>query len=167
MLMWRGARKPTLDITWSEQRGSTAVMSHPAAVKEQSRTGLVESTPEESEIATRLDGWRSARTAGGRVRAFGMAEGEPSRRAIWNERERSVWTRLKYWRTARRARAAALRREDSRVGYSIEPHSDGNERADSRIQVVQPDGTMLRPGPPDIHPPRAIEESDRRQPHQQ
>ncbi len=32
-------------------------------------------------------------------------------------------------------------------GYSIEPHADGNERADDRITVVQPNGAVLRPGP--------------------
>jgi hypothetical protein len=72
-----------------------------------------------------------------------------------------VWAKLRWWRT-RKARAAASRRETSQVGYSIDPHSDGNERADSRIQVLQPNGTMLRPGPSDIHPLIEMEEPVRR-----
>jgi hypothetical protein len=28
-------------------------------------------------------------------------------------------------------------------GYSVDPHADGNERADDVISVLQPDGTML------------------------
>lgn len=55
--------------------------------------------------------------------------------------------RLTRWRTARKARAAALNGQNQRVGYSVDPHADGNERADSRIRVLQPDGTIIRPGP--------------------
>ena len=28
-------------------------------------------------------------------------------------------------------------------GYSVDPHADGNERADDVITVLQPDGTLL------------------------
>jgi hypothetical protein len=45
------------------------------------------------------------------------------------------------------ARSVAPRRG---TGYSIDPHADGNERADDRIIVVQPNGAVLRPGPDDI-----------------
>jgi hypothetical protein len=44
-----------------------------------------------------------------------------------------------------------LTSKNERLGYSVDPHADGNERADSRIQVRQPDGSILRLGPPDIH----------------
>jgi hypothetical protein len=63
-----------------------------------------------------------------------------------------VRTLLTRWRTARKARAAAPSGQDPRVGYSVDPHADGNERADSRIRVLQPDGTIIRPGP-DNHLP--------------
>lgn len=36
------------------------------------------------------------------------------------------------------------------LGYSIDVHADGNERADDRITVVQPNGAVLRPGPDDM-----------------
>jgi hypothetical protein len=111
-------------------------------------------------VATGCDRWRSARAAGGRVQASGKYDGEARRRPFGKERT-SVWAQLTRWRT-RNARRAAPRREALGVGYSIDPHSDGNERADSRIQVLQPDGTMLRPGPPDIHPLREMEEPVRR-----
>lgn len=39
------------------------------------------------------------------------------------------------------------------AGYSADPHANGNERADARIRVLQPDGTILHPGAPEIHGP--------------
>jgi hypothetical protein len=61
---------------------------------------------------------------------------------------------LTMWRKRRRT-APRLSRDGTRAGYSSDPQADGNERADSRIRVLQPDGTILRPGPVDIHPPQA------------
>jgi hypothetical protein len=61
---------------------------------------------------------------------------------------------LTRWRKGRRT-APRLDREGTRAGYSSDPQADGNERADSRIRVLQPDGTVLRPGPIDVHPPEA------------
>jgi hypothetical protein len=36
------------------------------------------------------------------------------------------------------------------LGHSIDLHADGNERADDRITVVQPNGAVLRRGPDDM-----------------
>jgi hypothetical protein len=63
-----------------------------------------------------------------------------------------VKNRLTRWRRGRSEKAAPKGRA-TQAGYSVDPHADGNERADSRILVLQPDGSILRPGPPDIHPP--------------
>jgi hypothetical protein len=38
------------------------------------------------------------------------------------------------------------------LGHSIDLHADGNERADDRITVVQPNGAVLRRGPDDMAP---------------
>jgi|NGEPerStandDraft_13_1074530.scaffolds.fasta_scaffold00973_4 hypothetical protein len=62
-----------------------------------------------------------------------------------------MMTRLTRWRSARKATGPGRTGEDQRLGYSVDPHADGNEHADSRIRVLQPDGSILRPGPPDIH----------------
>ncbi len=40
----------------------------------------------------------------------------------------------------------------ARVGYSLDPEN-GNEHTDSRIRVLQPDGSILTAGPVEIHGP--------------
>ena len=65
-----------------------------------------------------------------------------------------MMTFLKRWRKGRRT-AQRVNREGTRAGYSSDSQADGNERADSRIRVLQPDGTIVRPGPIDINPPDA------------
>ena len=69
-------------------------------------------------------------------------------------------TLLTRWRTARKAKTAAPSGQDPRVGYSVDPHADGNERADCRIQVLQPDGTIIRPTP-SIHLPELTAQPSR------
>ena len=50
------------------------------------------------------------------------------------------------WRSGSRGRAGA-----TDAGSVIDPNAEGNERADSRIRVLQPSGSIIRAGPTDIH----------------
>lgn len=52
------------------------------------------------------------------------------------------------WR--KRARAPRTVPGTASPGHSHDPNLDGNERADERIRVLQPDGSIIREGPQDI-----------------
>ena len=66
---------------------------------------------------------------------------------------------MAFWggRVRRRSRE---RNVSEPAGYSADPHANGNERADGRIRVLQPDGTILHPGPPKIHSAAAYDTVD-------
>ena len=59
--------------------------------------------------------------------------------------------KMAFWggRVRRRSRERNVLSE--LAGYSADPQANGNERADGRIRVLQPDGTILHPGSPEIH----------------
>jgi hypothetical protein len=79
-------------------------------------------------------------------RAFPLVESRVARAD-----EIATMKRHTKWIGSWMARRRDLTSENERLGYSVDPHADGNERADSRIQVHQPDGSILRSGPSDIH----------------
>lgn len=54
-------------------------------------------------------------------------------------------------RRKKRWSSADFLTRDARIGYSVDPQGDGNERADWRIRVLQPDGSILRPGPVELY----------------
>jgi hypothetical protein len=102
-------------------------------------------------VATGCDRWRSARAAAGRVQASGKCVGEARRPHLGTREDIRVGTADKVANAKCEGGSLAARDFAGRL-----LDSDGNERADSRIQVLQPDGTIVRPGPPDIHPERDV-----------
>ena len=60
---------------------------------------------------------------------------------------------MAFWGGRARRRSRELNVLSELAGYSADPHANGNERADARIRVLQPDGTILHPGAPEIHGP--------------